>query len=398
LQNVPRLQASGPADPAKTAAALSGYVYAASLDPDGLLINEDHQFVSKHVFLAPAANEKRSMFAPAALVTSSDPPGSYMSGGFMNFDTVVRGLTRGAKASANNSAPPKPEKLDTGSTGPAAALSLAELQAAALVPDFVANGRLVEVYATVTDNRGRYIDNLTPDKFTILDNGQPQKVVEFQSQFAEIACALVLDTTGSMRDALPALKNAALKMISELRPGDSVAVYNFNATVNLIQPFTTDMAAAKRAVMSTYADGDTAMYDALARVSHDLAGRPGKKVMVLFTDGKDNRSTLTAEAAIQRAKAVGVPVYTIAQGEALRHPDYLKQMEDISRSTGGAAFKIQNPDEITSVFEKVSEDLTHGYLLMFQPPSVENHTPRTLTVGVKEKGHKVRARDGYTPE
>jgi VWFA-related protein len=248
------------------------------------------------------------------------------------------------------------------------------------------------------DGRGRYVDNLPADQFTILDHGQPQKVVGFESQFSEISCTLLLDTTGSMRDALPALKNAALKMISDLRPEDSVAVYSFNKTVTQLQPFTHDMAAAKRAVMSTYADGDTAMYDALARVSHDLSGRVGKKVIVLFTDGKDNASTLTAEAAIQRAKGVGVPVYTIAQGEALLHPDYLKQLEGISKSTGGEAFKIQNPNEIGAVFEKVSEDLAHGYLLSFQPFFVEGHVWRPIEVGVRTKGQKVRARDGYYPE
>jgi Ca-activated chloride channel family protein len=399
LQKVPRLEAATAAEPGRTATTLSGYVYAASLAPDGLLINEDSQLLSRHQFLAPAATEKRSMFAPAALVTSSTPPGSYISGGFMNFDAVVSGLTRGAKSSATPSAPIVESRADAGSTGPAAALSLAELQASTLVPDFRTNGRLVEVTATVTDGRGRYVDNLPVEQFSIVVNGQPQKVLAFESQFSEISCALLLDTTGSMRDALPALKNAALKMISDLRPEDFVAVYNFNKTVTELQPFTHDTAAAKRAVMSTYADGETAMFDALARVSHDLFDRAGKKVIVLFTDGNDNSSTLTADLAIQRAKGVGVPVYTIAQGEALLHPDYLKQMEGISKSTGGEAFKIQNPSEIAAVFEKISEDLAHGYLLSFQPPSVEDHAWRPIEVSVRgARGQKVRAREGYFPE
>jgi len=397
LQNVPHLDASA-TDPSKTATTLSGYVYAASLDPDGLLINEDPQLLSRHQFLAPAATEKTSMFAPATLMTSSTPPGSYLSGGFMNFDTIARGLTRGAKLPAALAVAAKPEThVDAGSTGPAPLPVVAEPEPSA-VPDVRTTSRLVEVYATVTDGRGRYVDNLPADQFTILDQSQPQKVVAFESEFSEVSCALLLDTTGSMRDALPALKNAALKLISDLRAEDFVAVYNFNETVTALQPFTHDMGAAKRAVMSTFADGDTAMFDALARVSQDMIGRGGKKVIVLFTDGKDNASTLTAEAAIQRAKGVGVPVYTIAQGEALLHPEYLKQLEGISKSTGGVAFKIQNPNEIGGVFEKVSEDLSHGYLLSFQP-SAEGHVWRPIEVGVRgAKGQKVRAREGYYPE
>ena len=110
--------------------------------------------------------------------------------------------------------------------------------------------------------------------------------------------------------AVSALNNDALRLIAELRPEDACAVYNCSNTITELQPFTTDKSSAKRAVLGTQAFGDTALYDALARVGQDLSGRAGKKVIGLFTDGKDNASTLNAESAIQRAKAAGVPVYT----------------------------------------------------------------------------------------
>jgi Ca-activated chloride channel family protein len=198
--------------------------------------------------------------------------------------------------------------------------------------------------------------------------------------------------------SLPALKNAALRLISELRPEDSVAVYNFSESVTELQPFTTDKSAAKRAVLRTQAFGDTALYDALARVGQDLIGRAGKKVIVLFTDGKDNSSTLNPDAAVQRAKANGVPIYTIAQGEAIGHRDLLEQLAGISKATGGESFAIEKPSEIGRVFDKVSEDLTHGYLLSFQPPAADNAAWRPIQVVVSGRGLKVRAREGYYPE
>jgi VWFA-related protein len=198
---------------------------------------------------------------------------------------------------------------------------------------------------------------------------------------------------------LPALKNAALKLIGELRPADSVAVYSFNDSVSELQPFTTDKSAAKRAVLRTYAFGRTALYDALARVNRDLAGRSGKKVIVVFTDGDDNASTVTTDAAIRRAKAAGVPVYTISQGEALTHPTFLKQLADVSKATGGVAFAIHNPAEIRSVFEHVSEDLMHGYMFAFRPAPAEDHSWRSIEVVLRgSKSYKVRAREGYYPE
>jgi VWFA-related protein len=202
-----------------------------------------------------------------------------------------------------------------------------------------------------------------------------------------------------MQNALPALKNAALDLIGDLRAEDSVAVYCFNKTVTELQGFTTDKGSAKRAVLRTQASGPTALYDALTRVGLDFSGRAGKKVIVVFTDGDDNFSMLTSDTAILRAKTAGVPVYTIAQGEALDRPEFLKQLAAVSKATGGEAFVIREPREIGSVFVKVSEDLSHGYLLTFQPAPAEDHEWRTIEVQLKDaRGHKVRAREGFFPE
>ena len=386
LQNVP-----APSEGSATVTtALSGLVYAAALDPNGLLVNADPGFLRKHQF----ATQPPSVFSPVALVPSSS--GAYLTGGFVNLSDLAKGFAPAGKSVARSTphnAGSTSDSASRESSGPA----LTEL--APVEADFKVTGRLVEVYATVTDSRGRYVDNLTRSEFTILDQRSPQSITAFEPQSNEVSCVLLLDTTGSMEFALPALKNAALRLISELRPEDSVAVYNFSDSVTELQPFTTDKAAAKRAVLRTQAFGDTALYDALARVGQDLAGRAGKKVIVLFTDGKDNASTLNTDAAIQRAKANGVPIYTIAQGEAIGHKDLLDQLAGISKATGGEAFAIEKPSEIGRVFDKVSEDLTHGYLLSFQPSPSENPAWRPIQVTVSgSRGLKVRAREGYYPE
>ena len=116
-------------------------------------------------------------------------------------------------------------------------------------------------------------------------------------------------------------------------------------------------------------------------------------------NGADNSSVLTMQTAIERTKTAGVPIYTIAQGEAVQTPALLKQLTAVSRSTGGVAFAIHGPAEISQVFESVSQDLTHGYLLAFQPPPVEDHSWHPIEVVLREsKGRKVRAREGYFPD
>jgi VWFA-related protein len=232
-----------------------------------------------------------------------------------------------------------------------------------------------------------------------MEQGQARPVAAFELHSSNLSCALLLDTTGSMQAALPALKNAALKLIGELRENDSVAVYNFQETVSLRQPFTTDKRSAKRAVLRAYPDGRTALNDALVTVARDIAGRGGKKAIVVFTDGADNMSTLTAEVATRRAKMVGAPVYAIAQGEALLHPALLRELRSVSVATGGLPFVIRRPDEIRSVFESVAGDLKHGYLLAFRPPDVKPGEWRKIEVRLTDaKAHKVRAREGYYSE
>ncbi len=394
LQQTPRIAAlQGTADPAGTLAALSGLVYAALLGPDYLVVSEDPLLTRKHQFVR--RSDGSLLFPASNLVLDSTAPGSYFAGGFMHFSEQAQLLAR-VPETAEASRRIQGDSPDSGGN------PLARSEDSGLVRDvntvFQTDARLVEVYATVTDSRGRHVDDLRPDQFTVFDNGQELPVSAFENRVSAVSCALLLDTTASMQAALPALKATALKLLGELRPIDSVAIYSFSDSVTALQPFTADKNAAARAVLRTRAFGKTALYDALTRVSREMAGRAGKKVIVVFTDGADNLSALTSETALRRAKTLGVPVYTIAQGDALESPDLLKQLTNLSEATGGVAFTIHSPAEIEKVFMSITQDLMHGYLLAFQPPATQDRTWRPIEVKMRSPhGHKIRARLGYYP-
>ena len=399
LQAAPTIDAALAAPtPATTLAALSGLVYAAVLDPNGLLISEDPGIMRRHRFVPSVDPKIHSAFFPTGLVRTDESSASYMTGGFMTFEETARGLAR-HKRPVESAAAPVPARARAASPAvPAkpAAAGAAQPPAEAV---FRVNGRLVEVHATVTDGRGRYIDDVPPAEFKVLDDGKPVPVASFENRNTAVSVALLFDATGSMQSALPPLKSAALKLIAEMRPARRRGGLRFNAAVTELQPFTTDKQAAERAVLRAHALGGTALYDALVRVNRDLAGRTGKKAIVVFTDGDDNLSTLSAEIAIARAKAAGAPIYTIAQGDALRRPKFLDQLAGIANSTGGLPFEIRDPAEILKVFESVSQDLTHGYLLTFQPPSEEGNGWHSIKVTLSTaRGRTVRAREGYALE
>ena len=394
LQAAPTLDAAAAAPaPAATLAALSGAVYGAMLEPDCLLISEDPKVLSRHRFVLSDDPKVRLEFLPTDLVRTTRATASYMTGGFMTFEETARSLSRYKR--------PLEAEASPGAAAPAPGRP-ALIPEAPMPPSetvFRVSGRLVEVHATVTDGRGRYIDDVSRNEFALLDDGKPVAAASFENQSSAVSLALLLDATGSMQNALPPLKSAALKLIGEMRPTDAVAVYSFNVGVTELQPFTTDKEAAERAVLRARAEGATALYDALVRVNRDLAGRTGKKAIVVFTDGADNQSVLTAEIAIARAKAAAAPIYTIAQGSALRDSLLLDQLAGISRSTGGLPFAIHEPAEILQVFESVSRDLTHGYLLTFQPPPGESAGWHSIKVELPNaRGRTVRAREGYQME
>jgi Ca-activated chloride channel family protein len=260
--------------------------------------------------------------------------------------------------------------------------------------------RLVEVYASIHDKKGHFVDGLSRENFEVFEDGKPQPIAAFDSTSQSLSCAILLDTTGSMGEALPRVKNSIVKLIDELGPEDSVAIYTFDQRLVVRQDFTTDKSAAKRAALRTRAEGETALFDALSEAAQELSQRSGKKVLILFTDGDDNSSVLNASAAVARAKKAGVPLYAIAEGEATRSKNLRKLLDELSERTGGAAYKVEKPGDIEQVFHEISEDVRHLYMISYRPPQGANDGKwRKIDVTVKgPKDYRIRAKEGYFAE
>ena len=265
---------------------------------------------------------------------------------------------------------------------------------------FKVDVRLVEVYATVFDHKGHYLDSLERDNFQILEDGTPQRIAIFERGAQNISCAVLIDTTGSMAAALPRVKNSVVKLIDALDPGDSVGIFTFDKRLFARQDFTTDKDAAKRAVLRTRAEGATALFDALSETSEELSKRAGKKALVVFTDGDDNSSILNADAAVARANKLGVPLYSVVEGEAMQSAKLKKLLEELSQHTGGVAYQVKKLDDIDTVFRSIANDLRHLYMISYKPSSTNrNGKWRKIDVQVRDlKDCRVRAKEGYFPD
>jgi Ca-activated chloride channel family protein len=261
--------------------------------------------------------------------------------------------------------------------------------------------RLVEVYATVYDHGGRAVQGLKREQFEIRDDGVPQPISAFEASDRSIACALLLDTTGSMQEVMPTLRNAAREFIDTLRPIDAVGVYAFSDHLEELAEISNDRAQARRALIRLRAAGRTALFDSVSQLALSMEKRPGKKVIVVLTDGGDNASILNRQAAAERARKAGIPIFAIAEGDALKDGGAQKLLHELAESTGGHAYKAQHAKDIDGIFTAIAGDLQNGYLLAFKPPLEEKQTNwHALEVAVKDTEHplRIRARTGYAIE
>jgi VWFA-related protein len=153
-------------------------------------------------------------------------------------------------------------------------------------------------------------------------------------------------------------------------------------------------------VLRTRAEGGTALFDSLSEVSLETSARSGKKAIVVFTDGDDNSSALTANTTASRAAKLGIPLYAIAAGEATRSKHLRATLNELSQRTGGATYEVKRPTDIEGVFLDVTHDLQHLYMISYQPPAgPADGRWRKIDLAVKGmKKYSIRAKEGYYPD
>ena len=153
--------------------------------------------------------------------------------------------------------------------------------------------------------------------------------------------------------------------------------------------------------MRTRAAGGTALFDALTRVTLEIGARTGKKAVIVFTDGDDNASVLNPQRTTEQAKRSGIPLFTVAQGDARHSDSLMNRLKEIARLTGGKAYGVKDAHEAAKILEDVTAELQHTYLLSYRPPESKDGGWRRIQVslnGAKEyKDYTVRSKEGYFP-
>jgi len=249
----------------------------------------------------------------------------------------------------------------------------------------------VILWVTVTDRSDRLVGDLTQDNFSVFEDGAQQTIRDFVLEDRPITMAIVLDSSGSMRDAMPEVHQAGAAFVETLRPQDRALVIDFDDKVFLLQELTSEQAALKTAVTSTEALGSTALYDALHAAFRKLKGIEGRKAIVLLSDGDDTSSQLAFERILEEAKAESVLLYAIGLGDVRK-----SIMKDLSETTGGRAFFVAKASQLADVYRKIAEELRRQYYLSYSTTN-KVWDGRFIKLEVKSKNPdwSVRARRGY---
>jgi Ca-activated chloride channel family protein len=255
---------------------------------------------------------------------------------------------------------------------------------------------VVQVAATVTDGKGRFIRGLSKDSFRIFEDGVAQPVTHFVGEGTPRELVVAVDMSGSMRDAMRVCRQAVKKFMSTLKNEDRLTLLAFNDNVFTLARSETDPAARSRAVDRLAPWGGTALYDVVLRALGLLDRQRGRRALILFSDGEDRSSQATVEDVERRLEVSDAPIYVIGQGRGLRERALRRTLDRLGETSGGRAFYTDRIEELPEVFAQIAEDLQNQYLLAYDPTNPERDGSwRTIRVEVAGQPYRVRSRQGY---
>ena len=267
----------------------------------------------------------------------------------------------------------------------------------------------VRLNASVFDQSGHSIQTLDKDAFHVYEDGVPQTLASFRHEDLPVSLGILIDSSGSMYDKRAAVDEASLDLVKLSNPEDEAFLVDFSWEAFIDQDFTSDINKLQQGLSYIKSSGGTAIYDALVASADYLSknAKHPKQVLLVITDGEDNASSATLEAAIRRIQDFDGPViYSIG---LLFGDDTSKSesrtarrvLETLSEETGGQAYFPKSVKDVDAIAKEVANDIRTQYTIAYhstKSPALGGY--RRVHVDAKEKGYaklSVRTRSGYYP-
>ncbi len=297
---------------------------------------------------------------------------------------------------------------------------------------------LVVLNIAVTDRRGRYVTDLKPGDFKVLEDGIEQQLATFGSGNAAPVQVSTLETRevqrpeeetapGELEEALPVgdafaganvfilfdtsnfmyrsfvyAEDAIADFVRGLDKADSVAVYGFSRNLTRHAGLTDERLEAIKGLRRSVAGDETALYNALLLTLRDAAKVSGRKVVIVFSNGPDTASTVGPDDVGAIAEDEGIPIYVISTKELNKDPISSNAFRRITARTGGRAYFAKTWQRQSEAFVNIREELASSYTLTYYPQPNPNRSWRNIEVslagGEDMKKYRIRTRNGYRPK
>jgi Ca-activated chloride channel family protein len=303
-------------------------------------------------------------------------------------------------------------------------------------PVFRVKVDMVVLSFTVTDSHNRYINGLKNTDFKIYEDGILQKISTFAEgtkpplqvmadgstrpliagepveapgkpgldlrtdAFVGTNVFVLFDTSNFMYRGFVYAEDAIADFVRGLDRADSVAVYTFSRNLSRAALLTRERGEAIDGLRRAVAGDDTALYNALLLTLRDAARVPGRKVVIVFSNGPDNASMVAPDDVRAVAEDEGIPIYVISTNEVNKDPISSGVFRRIAARTGGKAYWAKTWQKQVEAFESIREDLGNSYTVTYYPQPNPNEGFRKITVEIVSdigKKYRVRSRPGYRP-
>lgn len=300
---------------------------------------------------------------------------------------------------------------------------------------------LVNVTATVTDRRGRFVSGLEQEDFLVYEDDQLQEISYFSNERVPVSLGIVLDTSGSMEgEKMEAARDALDRFLYDLLgPDDEIFIYRFSYQPTLVHGWTSDRDSLSRALRRIQPRGGTALYDAVA-VAIPVAeeGRHRKKAVVVISDGNDTNSETDERDVRRLIRESEVLVYAIGiDGDAgprvsVGRPNSplpfpfpvpgggrgrspfptpwpggggrgvggddrvnVSALRDLTDDSGGRTEIVRDPTDLDPATASIADELSQQYYLAYPSQGHRDGQWHAIDVEVHDTRHRVRARRGY---
>jgi VWFA-related protein len=290
----------------------------------------------------------------------------------------------------------------------------------------------------VTDSKGHYINGLKPADFKIYEDGILQKLNTFgegnkpplqvmddgstrplmanlpaapavaegtpseirSDAFVGTNVFVLFDTSNYMYRGFVYASDAIADFVRGLDRADSVAIYTFSRNLSRAAPLSHERTDAIFGLRKAVAGDDSALYNGLLLTLRDAAKVPGRKVIIVFSNGPDNASMVAPDDVRAVAEDEGIPIYVISTNDVNKDPVSSNIFRRISNRTGGKAYFAKTWQKQVEAFESIREDLGNSYTITYYPAANQNEGFRKISVEIATdvgKKYRVRARPGYRP-